>query len=102
MTTLQPYREYERIDAALRFVAGLLQFLALVVLLLSIAALVALAVTDLSLEVMSWAVPALMVGAVFGPLFLWGLGELILLMIDIANDLRATRLEITRLRRKKG
>jgi hypothetical protein len=47
-------------------------------------------------------VPVLLVDMVFGPIFLWGMGELILLMIDIANDMRATRMEITRLRRKKG
>jgi len=87
---------------ALRFIAGLLQFLALVVLLLSIAGLVAVALNDLSLETKSWVVPVLLVDMVFGPIFLWGMGELILLMIDIANDMRATRMEITRLRRKKG
>ena len=39
---------------------------------------------------------------VLGPILLWGIGELILLFVDMANDLRATRRELTRLRRRRG
>jgi hypothetical protein len=37
-----------------------------------------------------------------GPVLLWGVGELLFLLVDMANDIRATRPEITRLRRRKG
>jgi hypothetical protein len=87
---------------ALRLIAGLLQFLAVVVLALWLVNVAITVASDVAWPAKAWAL-AVSVALVFlGPVLLWGLGELILLLIDIAGDIRVTRLEITRLRRRKG
>lgn len=98
---LMPSEEAGRYPA-LRFVAGLVQFLAVVVFFLAVVGIVAVSVSEMLWEVkVQWAV-TLATAAVIGPVLLWGLGELIILFIDMANDMRATRQEIARLRRKKS
>jgi hypothetical protein len=87
---------------ALRFIAGLLQFLALLVLVAALVSLVAVALSNAPWEAKLWRIALSFGFVLMGPVLLWGLGELILLLIDVANDMRATRQEITRLRRRKG
>ncbi len=87
---------------ALRFVAGLLQFLAVAVLFLSSVGLVAVGITEMPGEQKIQFAVFLSASILLGPAVLWGMGELILLLVDMANDMRATRHEITRLRRRRG
>ncbi len=86
---------------ALKLVAGLCQFLAIALLFLAILGLAIVVPTQMPELVKVQTVVLLAAILVLGPVFLWGLGELILLFIDMAHDMRATRQEITRLRRKR-
>jgi len=87
---------------ALRLIAGLLQFLAVVVLALLLVNATTALLGDAQWPAEAWGPAVLNALVVLAPVLLWGLGELILLLIDTANEVRSTRLEITRLRRKKG
>jgi hypothetical protein len=87
---------------ALRFIAGLLQFLAGLALVGSLLGLALVALSGLPGEVLIPRLIQLTVVMVLSPVLLWGLGELIYLLIDMANDIHAARQELTRLRRKKS
>jgi hypothetical protein len=88
---------------ALRFIAGVYQFLAVASLFLALVGLAAIFVVEMPspserLQAAAWLVGYVLIG----PVLLWGAGELLFLLVDMANDIRATRQEITRLRRRKG
>jgi len=87
---------------ALRLIAGLLQFLAVVVLALCLVNAAITVAGDAPWPAKAWLLAVSIALVVLAPVLLWGLGELILLLIDMANEVRATRLAIARLRRKKG
>jgi hypothetical protein len=86
---------------ALRFLAGLHQFLALAVLFGSLVGLATLWILELPMETRVQGTVFLAVVAPAAPAVLWGIGELILLFVDMANDARIARIEVERLRRKR-
>jgi anti-sigma factor RsiW len=86
---------------ALRFIANLLQFLAVTTLFLSVAGVVVVLLSGEPWRSQVQGLIGLGVAAVLPPVLLWGLGELIGLLIDMANDARVARQELSRLRRKK-
>jgi hypothetical protein len=83
---------------ALRFLAGLHQFLAMAVLFGSLVGLATLWVIDLPMQWRIQGTVLLAVVALAAPAMLWGAGELILLFVDMANDARMARMEVARLR----
>jgi len=87
---------------ALRFLAALHQFLAVTTLFLALVGLGSLFIVEMPPQGKVQAAVLLVAYIVLGPILLWGIGELILLFVDMANDLRATRRELTRLRRRRG
>ena len=94
--------EERRRYPALRFIAGFCQFLAIASFFLAVAGLAVVLFIEMPASIRVVTALSLAAAAVIVPVFLWGVGELLLLLVDMANDIRATRHEIWRLRRRRG
>jgi len=94
--------EESRRYPALRFIAGLHQFLAVATSFFALVGLGTLFVIEMPADLRVQVAVFLVAYILIGPVLLWGAGELLLLLVDMANDMRATRHEITRLRRRRA